>query len=147
MEVRAIMSSDEWTVNSEEQMRAFMKHFNDQWIKHKFIRAKLSTGKQRTNLQNAALHRYCELLASNLNEKGFDMHMVLNNDIEVPWTKELVKELIWRPVQKSQTQEASTTKAERVDYSKVYDIINRYIGGKFGISVEWPERGNHAHLQ
>ena len=134
------MSGDEWKVNSEQQKAFLIKHINEQWEKHHFLNVKIKTGKQRTNLQNAALHKYCELLASNLNEDGFDMHMVLNNDIEVPWTMMLVKELIWRPVQLSQTEEQSTAKAERADYSKVYDIINRYVSGKFGISVDWPGR-------
>ena len=74
--------SDEWTVNSEEKKAFLIKHINEQWEKHHFLNVKVKTGKQRTNLQNAALHKYCELLASNLNENGFDLHMVLNNDIE-----------------------------------------------------------------
>ncbi len=134
------MSGEEWVINSDMKLENALEAIRASYNEHKHITIKTKTGKQRTNLQNAALHKYCDMLASSLNESGFDMHMVLSSDVEVPWNKDLVKELIWRPVQKAQTQESSTTKAERADYSKVYDTINRYISGRFGVHVPWPEK-------
>lgn len=132
------MSGDEWVVNSDQKKEFFLKYFEQQFEEHKHLMIKIKRGKQRTSIQNNSLHKYCELVASNLNAHGFDMHKTLSHDIEVPWTKELVKELIWKPVQKSQIAKESTTEAERQDYSKIYDIINRYLINRFEIYVPWP---------
>ena len=131
---------DEWLVNSDHKKDAFLKHFEEQWDKHKHLSIKITTGKQRTLTQNASLHKYCELLASELNSKGLDMALVLSSDVSVPWTMTLVKELMWRPVQLASTDNESTTKPNRQDYGEIYDIINRYISERFGVYVPWPSK-------
>ena len=40
---------------------------------HKYLEISIKAGKQRTNLQNAALHKYLQLLADALNDAGYDM--------------------------------------------------------------------------
>jgi len=102
--------SGEWTVDSEHSKKMLLAHIDKQWDEHKHLTIKIKTGKQRTNQQNAAMHRYCENLASELNSKGLDMDFVLSKDISIPWTQTLIKELIWRPVQIAMTDEKSTTK-------------------------------------
>jgi hypothetical protein len=136
--------SEEWTIDSEHSKKMYLAHLEKQWDEHKYIKIKMKTGKQRTNQQNAALHKYCEMLASELNSKGLDMDFVLNHDISVPWTQTLIKELIWRPVQEAVADEKSTAKAGRKDYVEIYDVINRYISGKFGVYVGWPCKDNNA---
>jgi len=55
---------------------------------------------QRTLTQNRALHKYCELLAEALNDAGYEMKAVLAvKVVDVPWSKELVKEALWKPIQ------------------------------------------------
>ena len=51
---------------------------------------------QRTEKQNNSLHAYCQGLADELNSAGLDMRVVLKPEYEIPWTKESVKEHLWR---------------------------------------------------
>jgi len=79
---------------------------------------------KHTDQQRKALHLYFELLAVALNDGGFDMQKVLK--VDVPWTKDLIKELIWRPVQKAILKKDSTTKLNKTgDIDRIFDIINR----------------------
>lgn len=132
--------AEEWLVNSDFTKAEFLKHVESLYKDKKHITFTIRTGDKRTNLQNRSMHKYFSLLASQLNEHGFDMQLVLSQDISVPWTAALVKELIWRPVQLAKTEESSTAKQARASYSEIYDVINRYIGERFGVYVPWPSK-------
>lgn len=93
---------------------------------------------QRTDQQNKALHKYFELVADALNNAGLDMRKTLKPEIEIPWTKEGVKDYLWRPVQMEYLRKRSTTELLTRDIDKIYDIINRHLAEKFGISEVFP---------
>lgn len=95
-------------------------------------------GKNRTSQQNRALHKYFELLAEALNDAGYDMRKTLREDIEIPWTAETIKENLWRPCQKAYLRKESTTQLQTDEIDKIYDIINREIGQRTGVSVMFP---------
>ena len=85
------------------------------------------TEKQRTGLQNSSLHLYFKLLAYELNDKSFDVMKTLRHDIAVPWNDKLIKELVWRKVQKTMTDKTSTARLNTSEVSQIYDVINRHI--------------------
>lgn len=93
---------------------------------------------KRTDPQNKSLHKFCELLATALNDAGYDMKATLREDIDIPWSKDSVKEFLWKPVQLAVTGKESTTELDSGEPSKVYDILMRHMGEKKGINVEWP---------
>jgi len=98
---------------------------------------------ERTENQNKSLHIYFRLLAEALNDAGFDIKKTLKQDFDIPWTEISVKEMLWRPVQKSYLKKNSTTKLNKTqDIDKIYDIINRAIGEKTGVYVPWPCEDN-----
>jgi len=88
---------------------------------------------KRTLQQNKALHKYFELLAEQLNSAGYDMKKVLKPEIDISWTKENVKEYLWKPIQSALFLKKSTTELETKDIDKVYDVLNRHLGQKLGI--------------
>lgn len=47
----------------------------------------------RTDLQRKSLHKYLKLLIDKFNADGLSVFDVLNSEIEIDWTKELVIEL------------------------------------------------------
>ena len=134
--------ADQWIVNSDESLNEYLEYIKEQYEQHKYLVLTLKAGMTRTNLQNASLHKYCTLMACELNQHGFDMHKVLSEAIAIPWNDVLVKELMWRPVQLAMVGEKSTTKPKRKDYGAIYDVINRYISEKFGVHVAWPSKEN-----
>jgi hypothetical protein len=97
-----------------------------------------SPEKQRTIQQNRALHLYFQLLAERLNEAGLDMRVVLKPTVEIPWTKESVKDHLWRPVQEIYLRKDSTTELTTEEINKVYEVLNRFLGEKLGISEPFP---------
>jgi tRNA U54 and U55 pseudouridine synthase Pus10 len=104
-----------------------------------YVEVTYKIGNTRTNLQNNALHTYCNKVAIELNERGITFTDFFNPGFEVPWSKEIVKEQVWKPVQKAMTGEESTTKPKTNEYPKIYDQINLKLA-EYGIHVPWPVR-------
>ena len=94
--------------------------------------------KQRTEQQNKALHVLFTLLANTLNDAGLDMRKVLKPTVDIPWTTQTVKDQLWRPVQQAMLGKESTTELSTTDIDKVFDVINRHLGEKFGIHEDFP---------
>lgn len=93
---------------------------------------------QRTTQQNKALHVLFRLLADTLNQSGMDMRKTLKPEIEIPWSAESAKEYLWRPVQQAQLNKKSTTELTTKEIDEVFDTINRHLGEKFGVHVDFP---------
>lgn len=93
---------------------------------------------QRTLKQNNALHKYYEAIAKVLNDAGLDMRVVLKPEVDIPWTTENVKNFLWRPVQLAYLGKKSTTELETDEVNKVYEVLTRHLGEKFGIFIEFP---------
>lgn len=93
---------------------------------------------KRTSRQNKSLHLLFEMLADELNDAGLDMKKVLKPGVDIPWTKESIKEYIWRPIQQAQLSKKSTTELTTKEIDSVFDTINRHLGEKFGIHVPFP---------
>ena len=94
----------------------------------------------RTEQQNRALHLYCRQVADALNGAGLDIEQVLKNTtMEIEWTKDSVKEILWRTAQKRALGKQSTTELNKQeDITRVYEIINRFLA-KLGIeSIPFP---------
>lgn len=130
----------EQVINSQTSLDAYIDHLKGQWDKHKYLRVTVKTGKQRSLTQNACLHLYCTQLAYALNEAGLDFRATIKDGVEVPWSPELAKEYLWRPIQKAVTGKDSTTKPERQEYNQIYEVLNRHISAKFGIFCAWPSK-------
>lgn len=95
----------------------------------------------RTDKQNAAMHLWFTQIAEALNEAGLDMRAVLKPSIEIDWTPVLVKEYLWRPVQKLVVQKQSTTELNKqTEINLIYETINRFLAQK-GIHIDFPHYG------
>src|ERR1700744_4714511 len=93
-----------------------------------------------TRTQQNALHLYLEQLAESLNASGWTIQKLLQHTIEINWSKNSCKELLWRPVQEMLLSKKSTTELSKVEPSEVFDHINRYLSEICGIYVPWPSR-------
>ena len=132
--------SEEIIINSAHTKELFLRQMEKLYDEHKYLRLTIKTGKQRTNLQNAALHKYLSLLAEELNNAGLDMKKALKPEVDIPWTTDSAKEYLWRPVQKAITKQDSSTKPSTKDYVHIYEVLSRHMVDKFGINVQWPSK-------
>jgi len=94
---------------------------------------------KRSIKQNSAIHLYFTQLAEALNNAGYSVTKVMKHDAEIPWSPNLVKELLWRQVQEIMTDIESTAKLEPKQVSEVYEVVNRHIAQTTGVSVAFPD--------
>ena len=104
-----------------------------------FVQIKRERG-VRTDNQNRSLHLWLTMLAKELNASGNSVQIVLKEKIDIDWTPELCKELLWRTAQLAITGKRSTTQLDKVeDIGLVHDHLTRHLGEKFGLEyIPWP---------
>lgn len=135
------MKQQPFTINSKATLQAakdfLIKEFNDR----KWLQITPNYDKQRTGLQNKALHVYCGLLAEAMNDAGFGFVIIVNRkETECNWTMERVKDFMWRPIQEALKKETSTARVSTKDYPEIYETLNRHTATKLGISLKWPSK-------
>lgn len=84
--------------------------------------------KQRTEQQNKAAHKGFEILADALNASGKDMRVVLKPDINIPWTKNSVKEYLFKPILKAMFGKDHTADMEKNgEIEAVWETMMRFL--------------------
>jgi hypothetical protein len=63
---------------------------------------------------------------------------VLEKTPELDWTPQLLKELLWRRIQKKKFNIQSTADLDSGELQMVYDELNRFLGTEFGIHTDFP---------
>jgi len=93
----------------------------------------------RTSKQNAALHVYYEIISEVLNDLGmtFQYTGLKGKVLELPYNAKLVKETIWRDVQKALFGIESTTEINTHQINQIIDVITEFFSRK-GIVIEFP---------
>ena len=127
----------EQIINSLQSLELYKQFLDVQFEQHKYLRLSLKNGKQRTITQNASLHLFCQLLSDALNDAGFDFRAFVKEGYPVPFNEMLVKEYLWKPIQKAITGKESTTKPETHEYGLIYDALNMKLADH-GVHVPWP---------
>lgn len=126
-------------VNSEKSLYELFDTLKKQYDKDKYLRVDVKTGKQRTSTQNASMHLWWQWVAETLQERGLTFKVFFKDGFEVPWSKEIVGDHIWRPVQMAVCKQKSTTKPLTTDYPIIFDSINLKLS-EHGIHVPWPSK-------
>lgn len=93
---------------------------------------------KRTLQQNKALHKFFTNLSQELTEAGLDMVHTLKPGTDIPWTPEMVKNYLWRPIQEVMTDKESTTELTTKEVNEIYEVLIRHLGEKFNITTEFP---------
>jgi len=92
---------------------------------------------QRTGQQNKALHKYCQMVADEMNAAGYDAKQVISLPISL--TPEIVKDCIFKAIMTAlYPDKTSTTQLSTTEIQDVYENMNRATGQKFGVSMDWP---------
>ena len=107
---------------------------------------------KRTDQQNRAFWKYCQLLAEAMNDAGFDQKAILDKKtIPCPNNKDSVMDHIWRPIMKAicynedGTPKESTKSLNRMEVSQIYEVANRFTAEKFGISIPFPSEEDQCN--
>ena len=130
----------DFTVNSDRSLETFLQQATKLYHQHRYVRFVAKTGNKRTNLQNRSLHKYCAQIADELNSRGLDQQLVLNERPELAWTMDSVKENLVRPILIAISGNYSTVDAKTTDYHQLHDTLNRFLIDNFNVAVGWPSR-------
>lgn len=126
-------------ITNEFQLDEAKKELDKFYSENGYVEVEARTAKTRTQKQNRALHVWCRHLAETLREKDIDTKTFFKSGFEVPFTPEIVKDNIWKPVQRAVTDKEKSSKLSRSEVSGIFDIINKLLSDK-GIHVPWPEK-------
>jgi len=89
--------------------------------------------KLRSGQQNKSIHVDCTLIADKLNDAGLGIKEVIT--IDVPWTMENVKNLLFKRIMLRMFNKKSTTKLDKNtgEIDKIHDVLMRELGQEHGI--------------
>ena len=105
--------------------------------------------KQRTELQNRAIHLYLTQVAHELENQGQTMQDVVKkiNKVEILPTMQNVKEMIWREIQKTMFKKESTTFLTKHEVTQVYEVMSMWLSKNFGIDLPFPNDNDPSPLK
>lgn len=97
---------------------------------------------KRTGKQNKSLHQFFENIANACNDSGYEMEVsspMLKKTVTVQWTKDSIKEHIWRPVQIAMYPDIhSTADLKTTELMEVTKQLQRFLATRFSLDVEFP---------
>ncbi len=101
--------------------------------------------KPKTGKQRSALHVWFEMLAEVLNDAGLGKHVVLKAleklGIDVPWSKDSVKEDLYRPIMQAMTTKESTEHMNTKQPSEICKVLGTRLSEALGITPPaWPAK-------
>ena len=129
-----------WVVKDAFTARKFLEKVDELVEKHDRIEFQWITDKNRSALQNRAMHVYFQNISTALNNAGFTFTDIFEDKVDgIAWTPQIVKDAMWRKVMEAQTGKTSTRDLTTSEVSQVFDILNQYLSSK-GINVGFPER-------
>ncbi len=104
------------------------------------------TPPKRSNLQNSALHLYFTIISRELTNLGIthDYKGISGKQFEIPYTSELVKNFIWRPIQLALFEKKSTTKLTTKEINEIVDVLIKFFAEK-GIQISFPNIQDLLH--
>lgn len=123
-----------WQIRTPEQRQALIEYIeanSNSEIVFKVIRP------NRTTRQNNALHAYLREIAEQMNARGMDMRQVLKPTVEIAPTMQLIKDYMWRPIQKILTGKESTEQLTTTEVDKVYQEMSKHLAANLDIQVQF----------
>ena len=136
-----------YVLQKPEQVEHFSQTIGELVEKHGLVTVDYKVGKTRSSFQQAALEVWCRNIAALFNESGITREIrspiFKKGGMEVDWTRDAVKNEIWRPVQLALTGHESTTKPTAIDYKQISDTIFIAFAEKGMQLPAWPVR-NHG---
>lgn len=94
--------------------------------------------KPRTLAQNRAAHLWFEYLAQELNDAGLTVTKTLKADADIPWTKETVKELLFKQIMNLMYHKDSTTQLTTKELIQTAEVLSRHLAQHHGIQIDFP---------
>jgi|SRR5210317_1888769 len=129
-----------YRIETPEQLQHFIRCITEQYNARDWIEFQMRHDDTRSLKQNNSLHSFCSDLAQQLNDSHIQPQHFFKTGFNILWTMDMVKENIFKPIMKAITKNGKTSKASKKDIIETYEVINRELGERWGIHVEWKTR-------
>lgn len=127
-----------WIVDSKEKADFFIAFIKDQFKSGEVIAYGIKPF-GRTERQNNAMHLWFRQMAEQLNDAGYSATHPFNDEIEVPFTEVLVKEMLYKPVIQAMFDKKSTATLSGSQVSQAAEVLVRWLSEKKGIYTPFPQ--------
>ena len=127
-----------WIVDSQEKLEFFADFVKDQFAQGNHLLYSIKPA-GRTEKQNNAMHLWFRQMSEQLNDAGYSNKHPFNDQIEIPFTEGLVKEMLYKPIIKAMYDKTSTTRLTGKELSEAAEVLVRWLSEHKGIYVPFPQ--------
>lgn len=137
------MGGISWEVTNKDQARMFCQYVTEQQDQG-IDRTYSIVQSNRSTRQHNALHLLFRQLSAKLNESGFMQKHPFNEEFEIPWTENSIKEIFYKPIIKQMYDIESTRKLSTTQLSDSANVMIDAINMKLGVFVPFPSLSEHV---
>ena len=137
------MGGISWEVRNREQAKLFCQYVTEQ-ADEGIDRTYSIVRSNRSTRQHNALHLLFRQLGGALNEAGFMQKHPFNEEFEIPWTENSIKEIFYKPIIQQMYDIDSTRKLSTTQLSDSANVMIDAINMKLGVFVPFPSLGEHV---
>lgn len=129
--------SETWTVRDSNTCKFFVAYVEDQ-AEQGIDRVYKIQKADRTWRQNNTLHLLFRQMAKALNDAGFEIPHPFKPDLEIPYSEESVKELLYKPIITMYFKVGKSTDLDTEQLSESMTILVDAVNRNTGVYVHIP---------
>lgn len=98
----------------------------------------------RTDSQRKAIEVYCREVAKALYDEGHTLQDVIKEvkKAEITPTQSNIKAVVWNGINEALFKKTSSTELSTTEVTKIYEVMNKWLGEKFEIHIPFPNEIN-----
>ncbi len=131
--------SQSWTVKNKDTADFFIAYIQDQ-VEQGVERVYSIQKMDRTYRQNRTIHLLFRRMAEALNDAGFEIRHPMKADLEIPYSEESVKELLYKPIITSYFKVNRSSELNTEQLSESMEILVDAVNRNTGVMVNIPSQ-------
>ena len=131
--------SQTWTVKDSNTAKFFIAYIEDQ-VEQGIDRVYTIQKMDRTYRQNRTIHLLFRRMAEALNDAGCEISHPFKPDLEIPWSEESVKDLLYRPIISSYFKVERSSLLDTAQLSESMEILVDAVNRNTGVLVHIPSQ-------
>lgn len=131
--------SQTWTVKNKDTADFFIAYIKDQ-VEQGVERVYSIQKMDRTYRQNRTIHLLFRRMAEALNDAGFEIRHPMKPDLEIPYSEESVKELLYKPIITSYFKVNRSSELNTEQLSESMEILVDAVNRNTGVMVHIPSQ-------
>lgn len=131
--------SETWKVTDQNTAKFFVAYIESQ-VEQGVDRVYTIQKMDRTYRQNNTLHLLFRTMAKGLNDAGFEIPHPFKPDLEIPYSEESVKELLYRPIITMYFKVNKSSELDSEQLSESMNILVDAVVRNTGVRIDIPSQ-------